>query len=298
MPTALRPLTFASLYLTRRVSSSSNLHTRLSAVGNGRLVMVCVLLLLLVVVCGWVMGRYVCGVCVCVCGGSEALQPDQVWCRPPVLFLHSTFLVYTGAGASLTGPVLFGSKPITWPSARQSLCCTPLPSLGVPIWMEGGVAAKRQSRRQLPSPLLRCPDRRPRRHRSRHRRAASCRSSRRPAESARTWAWRPPCRSCCRLRRRNHSRTLKRPAICRMSPVGGLSGCSGSSPAKRRTHSRSPVFLQGNIIPSLSGATPSRRRDCHSAAPPSTFSRCFNVDEQGVSAKRQSRRRLAPPYRE
>ena len=75
MPTALRPLTFASLYLTRRVSSSSNLHTRLSAVGNGRLVMVCVLLLLVVVVCGWVMGRYVC--CVCVCMWRERGSPAR-----------------------------------------------------------------------------------------------------------------------------------------------------------------------------------------------------------------------------
>ena len=29
----------------------------------------------------------------------------------------------------------------------------------------------------------------------------------------------------------------------------------------------------------------SRRRDCHSAASPSTFSRCFNRDEKGVSSK-------------
>ena len=30
---------------------------------------------------------------------------------------------------------------------------------------------------------------------------------------------------------------------------------------------------------------PSRRRDCHSAAPPSTFSRRFNSDGEGISAK-------------
>ena len=30
---------------------------------------------------------------------------------------------------------------------------------------------------------------------------------------------------------------------------------------------------------------PSRRRDCHFTAPRSTFSRCFNSDEEGVSAK-------------
>ena len=41
----------------------------------------------------------------------------------------------------------------------------------------------------------------------------------------------------------------------------------------------------------------SRRRDCHSAAPPSPFSRRFNKDEEGVSSKCQSRRRLpGPPH--
>ena len=29
----------------------------------------------------------------------------------------------------------------------------------------------------------------------------------------------------------------------------------------------------------------SRRRDCHSAAPPSTFGRCFNVDGEGMTVK-------------
>ena len=29
----------------------------------------------------------------------------------------------------------------------------------------------------------------------------------------------------------------------------------------------------------------SRRRDCHSAAPPSPFSRCFNMDGEGMSVK-------------
>ena len=38
--------------------------------------------------------------------------------------------------------------------------------------------------------------------------------------------------------------------------------------------------------------TGSRRRDCHPAAPPSIFSRCFNREEQGASGQRQSRRRL------
>ena len=29
----------------------------------------------------------------------------------------------------------------------------------------------------------------------------------------------------------------------------------------------------------------SRRRDCHSAAPSSPFSRCFNMDSEGLSSK-------------
>ena len=32
-------------------------------------------------------------------------------------------------------------------------------------------------------------------------------------------------------------------------------------------------------------AVPSHWRDCHSAANPSTFSRCFNMDGEGVSVK-------------
>ena len=43
---------------------------------------------------------------------------------------------------------------------------------------------------------------------------------------------------------------------------------------------------------------PSRRREfCYSAAPPSPFSKCFNMDGEGVSVKRQSRRRLEAPLR-
>ena len=40
---------------------------------------------------------------------------------------------------------------------------------------------------------------------------------------------------------------------------------------------------------------PSRRRDCHAAAPPSPFSRRFNRDDEGVPAKGESRRRLSMP---
>ena len=42
-----------------------------------------------------------------------------------------------------------------------------------------------------------------------------------------------------------------------------------------------PFFLILNTA--IGGA--SRRRDCHSAAPPSPFSRRFNMDVEGVSAK-------------
>ena len=41
---------------------------------------------------------------------------------------------------------------------------------------------------------------------------------------------------------------------------------------------------------------PSRRRGCYSAAPPSSFSRCFNMDAgDGMSVSRQSRRRQGKP---
>ena len=35
----------------------------------------------------------------------------------------------------------------------------------------------------------------------------------------------------------------------------------------------------------LVAVQPGRRRDCHSAVPPSTFSRCFNAEGEGMSAK-------------
>ena len=42
-------------------------------------------------------------------------------------------------------------------------------------------------------------------------------------------------------------------------------------------------------------ACESVRDHCHSAAPPSPFSRCFNTDGEGMPVKRQSRRRQTPP---
>ena len=51
---------------------------------------------------------------------------------------------------------------------------------------------------------------------------------------------------------------------------------------------RLPAFaaaLADQALPTGAAHTPSRRRDCHSAAPPSPFSRCFNTDEEGVPAK-------------
>ena len=41
---------------------------------------------------------------------------------------------------------------------------------------------------------------------------------------------------------------------------------------------------RGTVVSADDGAN-SRRRDWHSAAPPSTLSRCFNTDGEGVSAK-------------
>ena len=55
------------------------------------------------------------------------------------------------------------------------------------------------------------------------------------------------------------------------------------------------VLVVGQVAVGLrpERALPSRRRDCHSAAPRSTFSRCFNRDGERASAKSKSRRRLA-----
>ena len=61
-----------------------------------------------------------------------------------------------------------------------------------------------------------------------------------------------------------------------------------SSPAARCAASRSAA---------VSRASPSRRRDCHSAAPPSTLGRCLNSDGESAPANWQSRRRRASPAR-
>ena len=59
------------------------------------------------------------------------------------------------------------------------------------------------------------------------------------------------------------------------------------------TPSNPTSFTAFSIVSTI---TPSRRREfCHSAAPPSPFSRCFNMDEKGVSVKWHSRRRLITP---
>ena len=41
----------------------------------------------------------------------------------------------------------------------------------------------------------------------------------------------------------------------------------------------------GAVDAAHDGEPPSRRRDCHSAAPPSAFIRCFNTDKKGASSK-------------
>ena len=49
---------------------------------------------------------------------------------------------------------------------------------------------------------------------------------------------------------------------------------------------RKAYFAAASFMDAQLGKVISRRRDCHySAAPPSPFSRCFNVDGEGVSVK-------------
>ena len=57
-------------------------------------------------------------------------------------------------------------------------------------------------------------------------------------------------------------------------PLAGPGGASGGSQDKAGTSGEQQAE-RGGV---------SRRRDCHSAAPPSTFSRCFNRDKKGVSS--------------
>ena len=55
------------------------------------------------------------------------------------------------------------------------------------------------------------------------------------------------------------------------------------------------ALLPQLILPEMQPVEPSRRRDCRSAAPPSTFGRCINRDGERAPAKWQSRQRLGPP---
>ena len=58
-------------------------------------------------------------------------------------------------------------------------------------------------------------------------------------------------------------------------------GCRMQETRADRFHANGSVY-EDPFHPCLPG---SRRRDCHSAAPPSTFSRCFNRDVDRASAK-------------
>ena len=73
--------------------------------------------------------------------------------------------------------------------------------------------------------------------------------------------------SCWRRRRRRRR--------CEQCHTG--SSCAHRS-ARRRIPCRSPCHGRARC-------RPNRRRDCHSAAPPITFSRCFSIDGERASAK-------------
>ena len=94
-------------------------------------------------------------------------------------------------------------------------------------------------------------------------------------------------------RRRQYSRALSSRRRHRaVSAAAAPPAPPGGRPPRRPT----PRW-QGSrhSDPWPSARPPSRRRDCHCAAPPFTFIRCFNTDKRGVSSKCQSRRRLRPP---
>ena len=61
---------------------------------------------------------------------------------------------------------------------------------------------------------------------------------------------------------------------------------------RRRASEVVTVAVPAGANLALSRGGDSHRRDCHSAASPSTFSRCFNRDGERASAERQSRQWL------
>ena len=74
------------------------------------------------------------------------------------------------------------------------------------------------------------------------------------------------------------------PAVPACRCFGGVRGCKPAEGAACVVHVDEHLWSPA-----------CRRRDCHSAAPPSPFSRCFNGDGERASAEGQSRRRLARP---
>ena len=70
------------------------------------------------------------------------------------------------------------------------------------------------------------------------------------------------------------SRTTQAPLFSK----GLLPGCRAGPEGVEvlLTHAVARIMLDGSI---------SRRRDCHSIVPPSTFIRCVNRDKKGVSSK-------------
>ena len=65
----------------------------------------------------------------------------------------------------------------------------------------------------------------------------------------------------------------------------GHTGRGGHAAPGGAAMGRSPAVLSEKLEKALAAQASSRRRDCHSAGPPSPFSRRFNRAAEGVSAK-------------
>ena len=74
----------------------------------------------------------------------------------------------------------------------------------------------------------------------------------------------------------------------RIAPVGGYRTVDGGFLRRCDLRAGRPERARKGANPAACrgvAATYSRRRDCHSAAPPSHFSRCFNIGEEGGRSK-------------
>ena len=101
-----------------------------------------------------------------------------------------------------------------------------------------------------------------------------------------------PSRGCttrlCAVQTRDPQtrRGTKPLSYLRCAPQRNASKHCGPSILRGKSRQQAAVEMATGVCTRPRGMEISRRRDCHSAAaPPSPFSKCFNIDGKGVSAK-------------